>query len=530
MAHAPVSSDMLGGRTLRDRSVSRDPDAAQSKKVTPSVDRDAEDATMATDTWAEPALAQKPSYRDHKGVSYYGVSEHMQPLGEAPSAKVKTRVRAEGARKSVLGRSAAGVGLDAQETPEGTPAPQLSSQSQPQPSPTPRIVVDDEDDADYAPKANGKQRERSTKPRVAKRRAEPASEPKSQAASTDIKGFDLLHTRRIVEEAKRRAIQAGKPDLAEAVNEIFVWSLKNAALMTLLQAILAQTATKGQHAQFLKHVKKAKKKIKDRESLENAAVRDQPKNANGTQSLPLRSPSKFTSSEVETSAIPSTEPADTSKAKDSLGVKPPGIHSRRRSSQTSSMAGSPSKARDGSPGSDSSLTDLTSNPDDDDMDVEEPATRSAPAPAAAAKSGHAKDHAAERGSLAAPNRNLKRSSAEAELQDDQRERELVAKKQKLNASITRDMDYEESNIRESADGRTSRLRTRQAKNSTGRPSALSVNTTGGRREGGRGSRAISMDLDSPLSTPVTASSRQSTPHVYKGPTKAFGKKAKTKQS
>lgn len=520
---------MLGARTLRDRSVSHDPDATQSKKVATSVKREAEDAKMASDTWAEPALAQKPSYRDHKGVLYYGVSEHMQPLGEAPSAKVKTRMRAEGVRKSVLGRSAAGVGLDAQETPEGTPVPQSSSQSQQQVSPTPRIVIDDEDDADYAPKANGKQKERSSKPRVAKRRSEAAAESKAQNSSADLKGYDLVYTRRIVEEAKRRAMQANKPDLADAVNEIFLWSLKNAVLMDLLQAILSQKATKEQNEQFLKHVKKAKKKLKEQKGLEDAAARDQPGNANGSQSLPLRSPSKFASSELESSAIPSTEPTESAKPKDSLTVKPPKKTSHRRTSQTGNMAGSPGKARDGSPGSDSSLTDLTSNPDDD-MDVDEPATGTAAESLVGARLGQAKDHAAERGSLAAPNRNLKRSSAEADIQDDEREREIASKKQKLNASITRDAEYEESNVRGSADSRASRLRTRHGKNSIGGPPGLSVNTSGGRREGGRGGRAISMDLDSPLSTPLTASSRQSTPHIYKGPTKAFGKKAKTKQS
>jgi hypothetical protein len=519
------NSAMLGTRTLRDRSTSRGPDSQRQSRTEPKVKQESKEG-MAGSTWVEPALAQKPSYRDHKGVSYYGVSEHMQPLGEAPSARVKTRVKTEGPRKSVLGRSAAGGGLDAQETPEGTPAPQTASQAQAAPSPQPRIVVDDEDDKDYAPKPTARRKERAAKPRTAKQRVEAPSRSTPKIQPPHPSSFNAKKTKAIVEEAKDRAWAAGKPDLADAVNEIYLQALQNGALMVLMQAILSQSATPDQSAQFQQHVKTAKKKLKERKLAQNSVERDQPDTTNGSTSLPLRSPSKFTSGELDsTSAIPSTEPSDTLKPKtSSLSVKSPSKNSNRRQSAT--MSKSPSKRRDGTPGSDSSLTDLTSNPDED-MDLDDVEGGDATGPPQTIIKG--KDFAAERGSLAAPNRNLKRSSADAELQavEDERERVLAAKKQKLTEGVQRDDSFEESNVREEADSRTARLRTRQGGNVTlSVPSLASLNTSGGRR----GTRAASSDLDSPLSTPVTASSRQSTPHIPKGPAKLFGKKAKTKQS
>ncbi|KAK1035647.1 hypothetical protein LTR33_016444, partial [Friedmanniomyces endolithicus] len=106
--------------------------------------------------WVEPSLTSAPSYEDHYGAPH-GVLEHMQPLGEAPSAKVKSRVRSEGPRKSAHGRSSAAVGLDAQETPEATPAPPAAAPVQVDGSiPPPAVKADDEKDDDYAPAVNKK--------------------------------------------------------------------------------------------------------------------------------------------------------------------------------------------------------------------------------------------------------------------------------------------------------------------------------------------------------------------------------------
>lgn len=487
--------------------------------------------------WSEPSLVQKPSYRDQSGGSYYGVSEHMQPLGEAPNARVKARVKPENVRRSVLGKGGAAMGLDPMETPEGTPAPvqtQVETPSQP------RIVVEDERDDDYAPTGNGKKKERSARPRTAQRRSEAtpipstststskptASKPNPPAIVNRNRIYSAKKLKSVVEAAKTRALDVGKPDLAAAVNAIHERSLYDARLTVLLEAILTQDATEAQTKEFHDYVRAEKKKLK-----ENAkeATRKVPESTNGAQPLPLRSPAKFTPADNSTSAIPSTEQPDPPKAKSSVKLEPPAPDSgRRRSSQSGKMSVSPSKSpskkRSGSVDSDSSLTDMTSNPDDE-MDVDEP--DDVEGSSLRVNGVKIKDHAAERGSLAAPNRNLKRSSAEADIQDDERDRILASKKQKLNETVTREYKYQESNLRGPPNGTSSRLRSQRGKNGSLAPPSSAANNT--RNASTRGSRAVSTDLDSPLSSP--ASSRKSTPQVSRGPAKTmFGKRAKTKQS
>ena len=527
---------MLGTRTLRDRSSSRDPEADRQTQKKPAVKiKTEEKGTM--DEWEEPKVVQKqnPSYRDQRGGSYYGVSEHMQPLGEAPNARVKARVKAEGGRKSMLGKGAAGLGVDAQETPDGTPAPPSAPPPPMEPSPAPKIVIEDEDDGEYAPNGTGKRKERVAKPRTARRSSgvpttaqTKPSRPKPYFPKADPDG----KIKGVVEEAKRRASQVGKPDLAAAVNQIYIWSLDNKRLMILLKTILKQNATAAETQEFQDHVRKAKKQLKAENDAKDAkeAKLKADKAAKVAQALPLRSPSKFTSEDAETSAIPSTEQTDTLQPQRPVkGKSPSKSPHRRRSGQNGNMSASPSKDRSGGYDSDSSLTDMTSNPEDD-MDVDEPDGLASPGPSASTAALKGKDFAAERGSLAAPNRNLKRSSADAELQDDERDRDLEAKKRKLNETVVRDYHARESNMRGTPNGTASRLRTRQGKNVSLAPPSLSVTSNGTRNTSRRASRAASSELDSPLSEAQTQSSRQSTPHVPKAPAKTFGKKAKTKQS
>ncbi|KAI7628912.1 hypothetical protein KC319_g17072, partial [Hortaea werneckii] len=186
------------------------------------------------DQWVEPAIATKPSYEDHHGAPY-GVLEHMQPLGEAPSAKVKGRVKTEGPRKSTLGRSAAAGGLEgAQETPEGTPAPPPEPALATNGSTQPPVVMDDEKDADYAP-VRKKKEGKVGRPRKEKQpsdsapaKARKSKTPRQSQSQTPVEpstGRKRVYTpdklMRVVQSAKERAIQVEKPDLAAAVEEIW---------------------------------------------------------------------------------------------------------------------------------------------------------------------------------------------------------------------------------------------------------------------------------------------------------------------
>ncbi|KAK4545040.1 hypothetical protein LTR36_003591 [Oleoguttula mirabilis] len=543
----PSRSSEIRDRSLRDRrSTSQDPNVGQPSQIKSTVKEETRKKTFM-DQWVEPAIATQPSYLDHNGAPY-GVLEHMQPLGEAPNVKVKARVKSEGPRKSVLGRSAVIVGLDGtQETPEGTPAPPAASQAPANGSIQPPIVIDDEKDDDYAPAA--KKKEAKPRSRVGKRHSEPASAstkpakashkmatPADSAAPQHGKVYNREKLQRVVEAAKQRAMDVGKPDLAAAVNEIWKESLFSRTLTDLLEAILTQTATPSQTAEFQGYVKRAKQRLKDAKEK----PRNQPAGGtNATQALPLRSPSKSAttasaSTDIRPSAIPSTERTELPRPKLSIKVKSPHRDSkgRRRLGHGGKMTVSPPKKRSGSVGSDSSLTDLTEN-EDDAMDVDdqqEQAVRAA-GPSSKLNGTQPKDHAAERGSLAAPDRKLKRSSADADFEDDERERVIAVKKQKLSKSINREYAPKESDMRKSVREAPPQPRAARPKNGSLIPPPLSLVQNGSRSTSARGSRAVSTDLDSPLSELSPASSRMNTPHIYRGPPKPPpGKRAKTKNS
>ncbi|KAI5364150.1 Putative peptidase M24, Zinc finger, PHD-type, Zinc finger, FYVE/PHD-type, creatinase/aminopeptidase [Septoria linicola] len=513
--------------------------------------KDGVNAKTFMDRWVEPSLAApKASYEDH-GAAAYGVLANMQPLGELPSTKAKQRAKGDGTRKSILGRSSAAAGGDVQVTPEGTPAPGASTPQPAEPPLTQPVVVDDEKDDDYAPTKNGKKKERSARPRAVKRRSEPsesappapappsagATKKKAASAKPRIPQFeyDGDKLKRVVEAAKARAVEVGKPDLADAVNEIYEQSQLDKNLRILLEAILTQNATPEQNAEFQDYVRAAKKKLKDAKTKSrhqpsvktNGAQQNPPSSHSPDKKLTLQPAPSLVVPETTTAALPSTESLEPTKPKISLKVKSPSKDPNRRRSGNGKMSVSPKK-RSGSVGSDSSLTSLTSNEDQDEMEVDTPPRPSASSLSSSRINGvQGKDHAAERGSLAVPNATAKRSSADADF-DDERERALAAKKQKFSEGVARHYDYEESSIRPALPQARSRLQ--RLKEGALAPPSLKLEPLGSRAASVRGSRALSTDIDSPLSDLSPVNSRQSTPRIGKPLPKPIGKRAKTKQS
>ncbi|GAB7322936.1 hypothetical protein MBLNU13_g05474t2 [Cladosporium sp. NU13] len=494
------------------------------------------------DGWVEPSLAAKPSFEDHGGAPY-GVLEHMQPLGEPPSTRVRARVKGDGARKSLLGKGGAGAGLDAQETPEGTPGPQSSQTALESLPPLPLVPMDDSDDDDYAPGKKSKKKEKGAKPRGAKRQSETAGSSAEAPPSGKGKGRgkkvvektpkaaekpapapaqapERININRIyypeklkavVDEARRRAIESGKKSLAEAVEEIHTQSLTNQHLTTLLEAILCQNATPAQTAEFQVYVKQAKKKL--RLAKAEAAVKEETV-AQVKQELPT---------------APVTEKAAIPKPKFSIKVKSP---PKQISSNQTSQSSSPVKHKTEDMDNDSDLSELTELSEGEEMAVDTPEERDemSAAPPQLSNGTKAKDQAAERGSLGVQGGNLKRSSADAEIQETEDDRVLSAKKLKLSGKLTRDYDYTDSHIRSSLSGLSRGVRGPGAKNGAASTPRITLQPNGSGNASARSSRAISLDAESPLSSPA-GSSRRSTPgHVWKGPPKQTGKRAKTKTS
>jgi hypothetical protein len=556
--------------TRRDARTSRDSDATgtttprgQDKEKTKS-----KSMNGTLDGWVEPSLAAKPSFEDHGGAPY-GVLEHMQPLGEPPSTRVRARVKGDGARKSLLGKGGAGAGLDAQETPEGTPGPLSSQAAMETLPPLPPIAMDDSDDDDYAPGKKSKKKEKVAKPRAQKRQSEAAGSSAEGPASGKGKGrgkkvvekapkaveqppqvvekplppppppvrriYYGEKLKNVVEEARMRAIESGKKSLADAVQEIHLQSLTNDRLATLLEAILCQNATPEQTTEFQGYVKQAKKKLRLAKS--EAARKSSAAEVNGKKPLPVRAPVKeetVTQVKQEPPAIPVTEKATIPKPKFSIKVKSPAQQqsSSNRTSHTHATSSSPVKHKTEDMDNDSDLSELTELSEGEDMAVDTPEERDdmSAGPPRLSNGTKGKDQAAERGSLGVQGTNLKRSSADAEIQETEDDRVLSAKKLKLSGNVTREYDYTDSHIRSSLSGLFRGARGPGAKNGAASTPRITLHPNGGGNASVRSSRAISLDAESPLSSPA-GSSRRSTPgHVWKGPPKQIGKRAKTKTS
>lgn len=498
-----------------------------------------------TGGFVEPALAGAASFEDHGGQAY-GTTEDMQPLGERPSSKVKQRVKHEAPRKSALGRSWAAVNSDVHETPDSTPGPA----PEPEPSQPVPMVADDDNDGDYAPKVKSikapkkeraqrgpKQSRQSTTPAAAPVAPTPpqarvsntgaVKKPPKSPPKTPLNEQKKLA--RVTEAAKERAIQVGKPELAAAVQEIYENSLTDTHLTDLLGAILSQRATPQQTRDFQGYVKRAKQKLKDaKKSRESVGVdaKTEPLANGGSrlQSIPLRSPSHptlptptppFTA--VNTAAIPSTEVTEQQALKKETDIT--------LKSHSPKMASPLDNRADGN-ASDSSLTELESDGEGNQRDeIVKPTATSIPPPAATQSR---KDHAAERGTLAAPKTaSSKRPSAEFETMDDETERVIYRKKQKLQQGIIRDPDhqYQESSVRPTLEPPSaSRLRSNKAQPVVPPPLKLSLKTNG-TVHATRSSKRASSDLDSPLSD---LSSKAGSPALLEGGPPV--KRAKTKTS
>ncbi|GAM85688.1 hypothetical protein ANO11243_036960 [Dothideomycetidae sp. 11243] len=245
-------------------------------------------APVVTSDWVEPPLKDaKPSYEEHGG-SPYGVLEDMQALGQPPTAKARTRIKAEPLRKS-LGRSF-GATQDNERTVEASPSidtPREASVVQEQP-PAPIVRPSTEISApgvadDFSPRAS----RRSTRSRRA-RASSAASEAVNDQSAVDKSSFptsvkdspppetllspmmnelsesdiERVNFRTVVEIADRRAQQLGFLHFGAALRQVYAESQTNERYAHLLRAILLQSATEDEKIDFTTAIKRAKRTLR----------------------------------------------------------------------------------------------------------------------------------------------------------------------------------------------------------------------------------------------------------------------------
>nr|XP_023908645.1 transcription intermediary factor 1-alpha-like [Quercus suber] len=532
-----MAARTAGLRTRRDHPTSsQEPESSRNAHSSISAPKDeALRKRTVMEQWLEPSVRKQSSYQDHGGAPY-GVLEHMQPLGELPNSKVKARVKTDGARKPALGRSAVAVGQEAQETPEGTPVPPTIPAHSARAVRSPahmggvvnnQVMMDDDKDGDYAPSTKKQERVgkmRAAKPRrseggVASRTVASETRRYSTPAAGDL-SLSQMKLQKIVEEAKKRAVDVGKPDLAGAVHEIWLQSLHDSRLTQLLQDILAQRATKDQTSEFQTYVKEAKARLKERSKNIH---REQPAIVvNTSEPQPPVSASKLTVPSPSIKASPSkafsAEPNVLPKARLSLKVRSPRPDPRHPTHPAGFMNNSPSKKIGNVEGSDSDLTEFFSE-EEDAIEVDQATMPRNKQPAVNGGSSH--QGPASRAGLNAPDRGVKRSSAEARAAEDEKDLDFSVKKRRLESGITREYEVQDSNIRGAPQDTRKTFRLGRPRNA---PSVLPIPIVD-EEPISEERRAASVDRDSSLSE---LGSPLSPPD--EAPARPMAKKAKTKTS
>jgi hypothetical protein len=569
-------------RKLRESTDNRGLDTSHARETLPVIAKDKSREKTFMDRWVEPTLAApKASYQDHGGLPY-GVLEHMQPLGEAPSAKVKARVKGDGARKSLLGRNAATLGMEAQDTPEGSPAPSRLPLMEPVEG-LPIMVKEDDKDEDYAPQP-GKRGERKIRTRAAKptgRKSESGATAtpikKETPATSDQKSrprsawYSAEKLQEVIDSAKQRAYAANRPDLAVTVDEIYNLSHTDDNLKDLLRKVLTEAASDEEKNIFQGYVRQIQKRTKGARSHKHSRpVPEVVVNSTTSSDTSHTKPNGSVNSTA--TAATTTQTPTLPKPRISLKVRNPAKQAETQNEPRPSKKESPKK-RPGSAGSDSSLTQFTS-------DEDRPESAKKPAAKANGTSGETKSRirnsltvnpqaqnalSPNDAALRSPARIGKRSSAEAfsdneelgqpksgskkskaesqpvklesappAISSDKRPLEagptddIARLKHELGSSVIRDYDFEESNVRparEPASTTTRSHRTRHGAQVAGTPNGPSKLNAADNN-----SRASSMMVDdSPLSDLSPALSGRSTPQ-WANPPKNLGKRAKTKKS
>ena len=491
-------------------------------RISSPIVRTATPTTTSTSSgWTEPALVEeRPSYEDHGGAAF-GVLEDMQALGQRPSAKVRARVKGDPSLRKTLGKQT-GMTHDGLDSQEGTPSletPRSASVVQDVPIIPP--IPDDEKDDDYEPRAS----KRSSRIRQSRGASTPSEAPKAIATPvtrivkasetpseepalppTDMqpqssgRPYEFGSMASIVDGAVQRSREVGNPELGAAIKHVYLESATNARALYLLRAILHQNATPEEAKEFRRELSRAKKFLRahgreifgeDYSSIMKGAKRGQ---------SPSEPSAKQPSDRPELVARPSIEGgAPAPKLKISIRAPKQQTPAEPSMSQVNGRA-SGSRPRSTSGASDSSLSSLTSQ-EDDHMELDQTANLQ----------------------VAVPKNNLKRTSAEAEIFTDERDKALAAKKQKLAQTVYKEpqpqKQHTESHIRTSTN-RPRALRQQTLNFAVAPPVNGAVN--------GRARRDLSESPLSDLSPPP--SPQVATPRAPTAVRSATQKKAKTKQS
>ena len=408
------------------------------------------------DTWVEPPLRNPaPSFEDYKGLERHGVLEHMAPLGSLPTQKVKLRVKAEPPKRVLQVKN--GHSTAAKErarTPEKTPTvvsqPPESHLAEDKPS-KPLASRDMEEDDDYTPKESTKVATRPVSAKGSHAQNSLRGTPNSRTPG----GRARLET--VVNSAVQRSYELGNPVLGLAVKKLFDESRENRTLADLLDAVLSQSPTPRQAADFQAYIKVARKQIKAQNVAKDSTTIRRPSGVgiNMSSKSASKSPSKAVrlgaagENRISKEATPSHPPKPNFNSDSVSKSKPPNGKIQEITAMETRGAKRSRSSSDTSSLSSLSSIDQTFAPSMETDHANTAETHATPQPMTASKvqpSLGPKLHTFSTTNLTTNNTSLKRNSTAAGLGDKDVEESLATKRAKLQKTFE-DYTVHESSIR-----------------------------------------------------------------------------------
>ncbi|KAL9006238.1 MAG: hypothetical protein Q9188_001010 [Gyalolechia gomerana] len=401
--------------------------------------------------WQEPPLRPPaPSFEDYKGLERQGVLEYMQPLGTAPSQRVKQRLKAHDPPKRAThvrngDRAAPRASTDDMTTPDPVPPPpsrRSRSRKIEDEASRPSSSRVKNEDSEYKP--NGLSL--NTPSKAVSSHSSQHGTPSSRASMGNGKLME------VVESAVIRSNEMGDLSLGLALRKLFKESVANSELSELLHAVLEQKPNPQQSVEFQVYMKRARKEVKaELKSSKHSSQTQRPSselksrsplhNIRTTTAKPKGASDGAASSKNDDSKHPTSHPQSP--------TKPNRNNTKSLSSDASSLNQQPPPNRAKRSGSTSSLSSVASSLSSVDPNLalkskEDFAASNPPLPPLAATNKGGRPKASAGPKVETFSNSNKRPLAAIQLSKE--DEELEAKRRKLTKTFP-DYVVKDSNIR-----------------------------------------------------------------------------------
>ncbi|KAL8855036.1 MAG: hypothetical protein Q9221_000233 [Calogaya cf. arnoldii] len=217
-----------------------------------------ENAASLTEFQEPPVRPPAPSFEDYKGLERQGVLEYMQPLGQAPSQRVKLRTKPfDTSKRPTHAKNGEPTAAASEEmsTPDPVPPPpSRCSESRKTEDRTSRLSASrvKEEDSEYTP---------TGVPLVTPSKAG-SSYSSHQETPSSLVTARTAKLADVVKNAVKQADGKGDPVLGQALNRLYKRSFHDPLLLDVIEAVLSRKPSEIQNKDFKKYLRGTSKEIR----------------------------------------------------------------------------------------------------------------------------------------------------------------------------------------------------------------------------------------------------------------------------